>query len=302
MQTNFSNIAAPLAINTMGGPVPNLTKTAFNPSVSARYELNEQLDLRASIYKAFRAPGLNNLYRSFGSGSITIANPLLGPENLLGKEIGVDWRGSGYSLGATLFLADVKNVVASYAIVPGAPIPAAVQNICGADFTGAPNAACPGSVSFYTNGQDQRASGIELDGKWTVSNSLNLSAYATGTRTHYTRAVTGDPIGVQLPLVPKVVAGASLAWRASDRWSPSIDIRYNSAMALSSLAVSPAVRQGAYTVLDLGAQFVLNPRFTFFGSITNLLAKRYSDASANNLQSIAYAMPRSATLGLRAHF
>jgi outer membrane receptor protein involved in Fe transport len=302
VQTNFSDLAAPVAVSTMGGPVPDLTKTAFDPSLSMRYEANEKLAFRGSVYKAFRAPGLNNLYRSFGSGSITIANPLLGPETLVGKEIGIDWKASGYSFGATLFEADVRNVVATYAITPGAPIPAAVQNICGASYTGTPNASCPGSVSFYTNGQDQRATGIELDGKWAVSRDLDLAAYATGTRTYYTRTTTGDPVGTQLPLVPKVVAGASLSWRAGSRWTHFFDVRYNSPMTLSSLTILPAVRQGGYAVFDASTQFRIDARFEVFGSIVNIFGKRYTDASANNLQSVVEAMPRTATIGLRAHF
>ncbi|MDB6000953.1 MAG: TonB-dependent receptor, partial [Rhizobacter sp.] len=131
IQTNYSNVANPVAATPTGGPVPNTSKTAFDPSLSARYEVNDQLSLRGSVYKAFRAPGLNNLYRSFGSSSISIANPLLGPETLVGKELGLDWKGNGYSFGATLFQANVKNVVATYGITANSPIPSAVQNICG---------------------------------------------------------------------------------------------------------------------------------------------------------------------------
>jgi iron complex outermembrane receptor protein len=302
VQTNFSNVASPVATASMGGPVPSLAKTAFDPSLSMRYEVDARLALRGSVYKAFRAPGLNNLYRSFGSSSITIANPLLGPETLTAKEIGADWRAQDYSLGATLFQADVSNVVATYAITPGASIPAAVQNICGADYTGSANAACPGTVSFYTNGQDQRSTGIELDAKWSASRDLSLSAYATGTRTYYTRASTGDPIRVQLPLVPKVVAGASATWQAGRRWTHFIDLRYNSAMTLSNLTLAPRIRQGGYTVVNLSTQFKVDARFEIFASLVNAFGKRYTDSSANNPQSVGEAMPRAATIGLRAHF
>ena len=45
-----------IATSSMGGPVPDLSKTAFDPSLSARYQVNDRLDFRGSIYKAFRAP------------------------------------------------------------------------------------------------------------------------------------------------------------------------------------------------------------------------------------------------------
>ena len=64
-----------------GGDVPDSNKGAFDPTLALRYSVSEEVDLRAAAYKSFRAPGLNNLYRSFSSTtSITIANPLLFPE------------------------------------------------------------------------------------------------------------------------------------------------------------------------------------------------------------------------------
>ncbi len=305
IQTNYADAVPPVppvASAPTGGPVPGISKTAFDPSVSLRYDVSDQLDLRGSVYKAFRAPGLNNLYRSFGSSSITIANPLLGPETLVGKEIGLDWKGRGYSLSATLFQADVRNVVATYAITASTPIPAAVQNICGAAYAGAPNTSCPGTVTFYTNGQDQRARGIELDGKWAVSRSVNLGAYATATQTFYTRTTTGDPTHVQLSLVPKVVAGGNLSWQASEQWASYVDLRYNSPMTLSSLTLAPALRQGAYAVVNAGSSYRVSKLAEVFASVVNLFNRHYTDASASNPQGISYALPRALTLGLRARF
>ncbi len=302
LQTNYSNVAAPVAAAPTGGPVPSLTKTAFDPSLSLRYEATDALALRAAAYKAFRAPGLNNMFRSFGSSSISIANPLLEPETLVGKELGADWKGKGWSMGATLFQADVKDVVATYAITAATPIPAAVQNICGTTYAGVANAACPGTVSFYTNGQDQRASGIELDGKWAVTEDLGLGAYATLTRTHYTRTTTGDPIGVQLPLVPKGVAGANVSWQAGRGWTLNADLRYSSSMTLSNLTLSPPQRQGGYSVVNVGASYRVSQAVEISGSVVNLGDKRYTDGSASNLQGISYALPRTYSVGVRAHF
>ncbi len=301
-QTNYSNVAAPVAGATTGGPVPDNSKTAFDPSLSLRYELSEQWALRGSAYKAFRAPGLNNMYRSFGSSSISIANPLLGPETLVGEEIGIDWGGRGWSLGATVFQANVKNVVATYAITAATPIPDPVLNICGATYTGVANTACPGTVSFYTNGQDQRATGLELDGKWAVRSGLALTAYATRTLTSYTRTTTGDPVGVQLPLVPRWVAGGNVAWQPLDKLTLDAELRYNGDMTLSSLTLSPPVRQGGYGVVNLGASWRFNRALEAYGALVNAGNKAYTDSSASNPQGISLAMARSWTLGLRARF
>ncbi len=302
LQTNYSNLAAPVESPASGGPVPGSSKQAFDPSLSARYAFSPSLALRASAYKAFRAPGLNNLFRSFGSSSISIANPLLEPETLVGEEVGADWKGRGWTVGATLFRADVKNVVATYAITAATPVPAAVQAICGAGYAGVANAACPGTVSFYTNGQDQRAAGVELDARWALSDALRLGAYLVQTATHYTRTVTGDPTGVQLALVPRRVAGANAAWQAGAGWTLNAELRFNSDMTLSSLTLNPPLRQGGYAVVNLGAGYRISPALEVSGSLVNAGDKRYTDSSASNPQGVSQALPRSLSVGLRGRW
>ena len=302
VQTNYSNVASPVAATPTGGAVPNSHKTAFDPSLSARYELTDEIDLRGSVYKAFRAPGLNNLYRSFGSSSISIANPLLAPETMVGKEVGIDWRSGSSALGITVFEAKVKDVVATYGITSTTPIPDAVKNICGSGYAGVANTACPGTVSFYSNGQDQKAWGVEVDGRWRLTGDLSLSAYVTRTQSYYTRSTTGDPTGVQLPLIPRLVGGTGLAWRTTERWSQYLDVRYNSAMTLSNLTSTPAIRQGSYTVVNLSTSYRINDRFDVSAAVVNLFDKRYTDSSASNPQGISHALPRTARVSLHVNF
>ncbi len=302
VQTNYSNVASPVAAAPTGGAVPNSRKTAFDPSLSARYELTDDIDLRGSIYKAFRAPGLNNLYRSFGSSSISIANPLLAPETMVGKEIGLDWKLGSSAFGITVFEAKVKDMVATYGITSSTPVPDAVKNICGSGYAGVSNTACPGTVSFYSNGQDQKAWGVEIDGKWALSRDLSLAAYVTRTQSYYTHTTTGDPVDTQLSLVPRLVTGASLAWRTTERWSQYADVRYNSSMTLSNLTAATPIRQGGYAVFNLGTTYRINERFELSGALTNVFDKRYTDSSASNPQGISYAMPRAGRVSLHVNF
>jgi outer membrane receptor protein involved in Fe transport len=64
-------------------------ETAFSPRLSALFKVSEKLSLNASIYRAFRAPTLNELYRSFRVGDVlTLANERLRAERLTGGEAG----------------------------------------------------------------------------------------------------------------------------------------------------------------------------------------------------------------------
>jgi len=67
------------------------TRTSFNPRLGALFRATDAVTLRASAYRGFRAPTLNELYRPFRVGNVeTLANPELGEESLLGAEIGAD--------------------------------------------------------------------------------------------------------------------------------------------------------------------------------------------------------------------
>ncbi|MBI5085152.1 MAG: TonB-dependent receptor [Acidobacteria bacterium] len=64
----------------------------------------ERWRLRASAYRAFRAPTLNELYREFRVGNtVTLANPALRPEALRGVEAGIDYVAGPLRLSLTTF-------------------------------------------------------------------------------------------------------------------------------------------------------------------------------------------------------
>lgn len=66
---------------------PDNTETALNPKLVLRYWLSQTVSLGGSVFRAFRAPTLNELYRGFGfAGFSFLPNPGLQPERLWGGE------------------------------------------------------------------------------------------------------------------------------------------------------------------------------------------------------------------------
>jgi outer membrane cobalamin receptor len=64
----------------------------------------KRLRARGSVYRSFRAPTLNELYREFKAGNTTTkANPALLPETLWGAEAGVDWVGETGTFRVTAY-------------------------------------------------------------------------------------------------------------------------------------------------------------------------------------------------------
>jgi outer membrane receptor protein involved in Fe transport len=68
------------------------TETAFSPRLSLVHRLTDRASLTASAYRAFRAPTLNELYRTFRVGNaVTLANEQLRAERLTGGEAGASF-------------------------------------------------------------------------------------------------------------------------------------------------------------------------------------------------------------------
>jgi len=67
---------------------------------------------RASAYRSFRAPTLNELFRNFSLGNtLTLANTALRPETLVGGEAGMDWQTRAALLRASLFWNAIDDLV-----------------------------------------------------------------------------------------------------------------------------------------------------------------------------------------------
>lgn len=68
--------------------------------------------LRGSVYRSFRAPTLNELYREFRAGNVlTRANAELAPESLLGFEAGADWMGEATRISVTAYRNSLEDLV-----------------------------------------------------------------------------------------------------------------------------------------------------------------------------------------------
>jgi outer membrane receptor protein involved in Fe transport len=95
---------------------PDRTETAFSPRVSLLKNLSHGTALNASVYRAFRAPTLNELYRNFRVGNVlTLANPALTGEHLTGGEAGVSqllWE-NRVTLRGNFFWSDISDPVAN---------------------------------------------------------------------------------------------------------------------------------------------------------------------------------------------
>lgn len=94
------------------------TADAFSPRVALIYKPTAGVELRASGYRAFRAPTLNELYRGFRVGDTqTNANANLVAERLTGGEVGLSWAMSQkISSRLTGYYTEIINPVSNFTV------------------------------------------------------------------------------------------------------------------------------------------------------------------------------------------
>jgi outer membrane receptor protein involved in Fe transport len=100
------------------GLLPERDDTVFSPRAAVLYHVNEKVTAWGSLGSGFRAPTLNELYRQFRVGAIlTFANAQLGPERLIGGELGVNIAPTrDFTVRTTWFDNRVENPVSNVTI------------------------------------------------------------------------------------------------------------------------------------------------------------------------------------------
>ena len=93
---------------------PDQSDHAFSPRGALAFRAADWVTLTASAYRSFRAPTLNELYRSFRLGNVlTLANAQLQAERLSGAEAGANFFLGGTRIHTAFFWMAISNPVAN---------------------------------------------------------------------------------------------------------------------------------------------------------------------------------------------
>ena len=164
---------------------PDRSETSFDPKLATRYRINDSISLRASAYRSFRSPTLNELYRSFRLGNVlTNANQQLRAERLTGVEAGPAetlFRGK-LSLQQSFFWAVVHRPIAN---VTQSSTPALITRL-------------------RENLGSTRATGLEAQADWTVMKWADIAAqyqFVDAQATSF--PANSSLVGLQVPEVPR---------------------------------------------------------------------------------------------------
>jgi len=277
--SNFN--ASSSRIPTKGKPTyiayPDRGQNAFSPRLTTSYRAGEHTVLYASAYRSFRAPTLNELYRSFRVGNVeTLANPYLRAEHFTGGEGGVratmlQDRLTLYGVGFWGFVTDpVANVTLS---------------------------TTPQLITRMRENLGRiHSPGLQTGINYNVTNRIWLSCayqFIDATVTSY----PGNPalVGNQVPLVPQNEFVFQGTWAAPARIFVAIQGRTASNEFDDDQNLLPL---GAYFVLSATVSRPLPKGFDVFFQGENLTNGQYDIART---PVVAVGQPILARAGLRWH-
>ncbi len=267
-------------------PYADRSYDVFDPRATLLHQFNDHVSWSASVYRAFRAPTLNELYRSFRQGTTTTdANPSLSAERLAGGETGVDAHtfNQRLELRGTFFYNQVINPVSNVPCTASTP-----------DCT----LAATGSTQLRENLGRTSAPGFEIDSVLNVTNHIQLS-----TGYQYVDATVLASPGITPSLANTWVAQVphhDLTFQAIYANPRIVNVSVDGRMVGKQYdTVGNQFLMGGYFLLDAMASRSIGGGLQIFAAAENLLDRGYL-FSLNGGPELG--LPITARFGLRFNF
>lgn len=257
-----------------GGRLADRSENAFSPRVSALYRAGPRLSLTASASRGFRAPTLNELYRSFRVGNVvTQANAALGPETATGGEIGLnlatrDGRARGRVAG---FASSLRDPVSNLTI-----------------------ASTPELVTRRRENLGRSSSrGLEIETTFAASKGLTFGLSYAHTRSRVENAPGTTLAGRALPQTPRHHVSANARYSPESGFTLAIQARATGSQFDDDLNALPLRRA---VVADALASVRIRGAVEVFAAVENVFDARVETGRAG---VTTVGPPRAARAGIR---
>ncbi|MEO8382423.1 MAG: TonB-dependent receptor [Acidobacteriota bacterium] len=259
----------------VGGAVtdyPSATSTQLDPRISVRYAIGPRTAVRGSVYRAFSAPTLRDLYRTNQTGtSLILGNPDLEPETLLGGEAGLEWAGARMHVELNLYRSEIEGL-ASLAHAPGQPA----------------------NVFRNVNLGTSRSQGVEAMFDARINSQWSVNASYTYADSRVIEDPNPELVGKLIPEVVPHVGSLSIRFRGHD--GTSVDVR---GRVLSRSYGEPAnlVAAPAHRVVDVSLSRPIRSWLDAYAVLENVFDEHYYYVLTPT--AFRTAQPRSVSGGVR---
>ncbi len=259
-------------------------ENAFSPRLTVIHRFTPDFSVSASLYRAFRAPTLNELYRNFRQGATeTLANSNLRAEQLTGGEASAGWNAPHrrVELRGTLFWDDIVNPIAN---VPMA------ASVCASN----PAPQCQQRENLGRT----RSAGLELDAVARITSRWQFTAgYEYANSVVVSAAADPSLVGLWVQQVPRHVLTfevdyarpSRLTFSAAGRW---VGLQYD----------TNQLPLGQFFVLDAEVAHSFGHGVELFAAAQNLTNASYAIAAATATAPQNDGAPITGRIGLRLQF
>ncbi|MDD1616944.1 MAG: iron complex outermembrane recepter protein, partial [Methylococcaceae bacterium NSP1-2] len=254
----------------------------FSPKFKMTWKPMDRLQIGASVAQAYRFPTVTELFQTTttvvgGITNISNGNPNLKPEEALSSELATEYFLDKGKLRLSLFQERINNAIYSQ---PGFTSTGAIitspQNVRQTETYG---------IEFSGEHADVGINGLDISGNATWADSRitkNDIADAASARLGGTAANpnAGLPsVGQRQPRVPEWRASATVAYRATDKWTNSVSMRYSSKQfsQLNNTDTNGGTYVGntAFFVVDLRSKYQITKQFAVAAGIDNVNNNEY---------------------------
>ncbi|MFE3838421.1 TonB-dependent receptor domain-containing protein [Pseudogemmobacter sonorensis] len=273
----------------------------FTPRLYGVWDATDSLTIKGGVSTGFRAPDIRAItpgyaYTTGGSAcssnsppscGVIIADPDLKPETSTSFELAALYDTGTMQFGATLFHTKFKDKIENYRTN---------EFWTGPEYPGAgPNAGSTFPYYIWYNRNVSRAtiSGLELTLDWQLSDSLQLAANYTYTDSEQK---SGDYAGLPLARTPQHMASLRFDWDTPvEELSSWLAVNYhgteinaglrtgtNGTPVYDAAGVVRGRKYGAYTTVDVGANYAISDKVSMNVAIYNLLDKTTEVATDYN--------------------
>ncbi|MGA7625573.1 MAG: TonB-dependent receptor [Candidatus Acidiferrales bacterium] len=268
------------------------SQNAFSPRATLRHQINSAISWDASVYRAFRAPTLNELYRSFRQGNTTTqANADLRAEHLTGGDAGISLNefNRHLEIRGTFFYNQIVDPVANVTCMPppkalpGCPSP--TPNVIARIRENLGRTSAPG---FEAGATAHITGEFDLSAGYQFVNSRVVSFPGS--------TATTSLVGLWVAQVPHNSFTFQARYTNPRIVFISVDGRFIGKQFDDDLNRFPL---GNFFVLDAMASRAIGRGIQIFGAGENLFNEKYSTAATPIPQ---LGLPIVARIGLRYDF
>jgi outer membrane receptor protein involved in Fe transport len=172
--------------------------TPVSPRLAASFRAANDLTVRGTVYRAFRTPTLNELYRNFRAGdALTQANENLEAEGLTGTEASVLWTPGANTVRGTLFISKLDDAIANVTLTVTPTL----------------------TTRQRQNAGSVNARGFELEMERRLTSQFTVSGMLTVTHSQFGGGGKLPELeGLDVPQVPRYAGGVSLRF-VDPKWA-----------------------------------------------------------------------------------